>query len=162
MTQIKHNDYIRLTINYLRDFVYDKGAVETLASRITELKETLADVSTKIAGYEQPQGGSGELSAVEAEASKRINDEQLLNYYEKSLRKMRYHLFRIEKALELLGEEDRQAIELHYQNRMNYKEMAPVMNWSPRTCKRRVGESTKVIAYMLFGDKAKEDIYFVC
>ena len=162
MADIRHNDYIRLTANYLRDLAYDKGAVDNLTSRIKELKETLADVSTKIVGYEEKQGGQGELTPVEAEAEKRIADEKILSRCNKDLRKMQYHIFRVEKALDLLGEEDRQALILHYCDRRSYEDIANILKWSPRTCNRRVKEGTKLVAYMLFGDKAKENVYFVC
>ena len=60
----RHNDYVKLTKDYLRNYPYYKQAVENMTDDIEEIKVRLADESPKTPSYGlETGGGHSELNA---------------------------------------------------------------------------------------------------
>ena len=157
---IRANDYVKLTKGYLRNLSYYRIAVVNMTDDIKEMAESLSDVSTKIASYEQTAGGNSELNAVEAETARRA--EQSIRYKEHAhaLRKLQLQIKKLERCIAELPDEEREAIRLFYMERLNYDDITEYLHISHSTCKRRINRATKAIAVMLFGDRADKPVQF--
>lgn len=77
------------------------------------------------------------------------------------LKRLKYHVSRLELCIAQLDQEEREAVLLHYGNKLAYADVAEEMHWSLRTCKRRVRKAIESIAFMLYGDKSKDGYRFV-
>ena len=159
---MEKNDCLRLTKGYLRDIEYYRVAATNLQDTISELTENLRDVSTKIASYEQNPGGNSELTAVERESSKRMEmqDEQMKAL--KSLHELQKILTKVDRGLEHLTDEERNALMYYYAEKKSYLEIADRQNISERSCRRRVRDATRKMALMMFGLKSTEKVMFLC
>lgn len=158
----KHNDYITLTKNYLREYMSLKSAERNLLETIDGIDLELQDVSVKAAAYGAEQaGGVKELTDTEQAAEKRLylahRRWELIQYW----RRVSSLCKRIDTALTSLPPEERQLIQLYYFGRVGYTEISRIMHSSERSCRRQVQQVTTQVASMLFGPFAKEQVMFV-
>ena len=157
----KYNDFIRLTKSYLREIDYYRQSVIMLQDRSEEMRTKLEAISAKIPAYSESVSGHSELTQVEAEAGKRIEQERCLQRCLDDLRSLNRHIERIEACIDTLDTREQEMVTLYYRQKMTYEELAERIGWSPRTCMRRVQEATRHIALMLFGEKSKDNILFL-
>ena len=148
------NDYIRLTKSYLRNLVYYRVAISNMTEDIKEDAESIG--TAKIANYEANPGGASELNGVEAGAEKSIHCSEQMRQLSKLQRQVR----KLEKCMENLPPEEKEAVRLFYLYRQTYEQMSSSLHISISTCRRRVSKGTKAVAVMLFGERAGEQIQF--
>lgn len=148
------NDYIRLTKGYLRNLVYYRVAISNMSEDIAEDAESIG--AAKIASYETNPGGASELNGVEASAEKSMHCSEQMRQLSKLQRQVR----KLEKCMENLPPEEKEAVQLFYLYRQTYEQMSSSLHISISTCRRRVSKGTKAVAVMLFGERAGEQIQF--
>lgn len=149
------NDYIRLTKGYLRNLVYYRVAISNMTEDIKEDAESIGNA--KIAScYETNPGGASELNGVEASAEKSMRCTEQMRQLIKLQRQVR----KLEKCMENLPPEEKEAVRLFYLYRQTYEQMSSSLHISISTCRRRVSKGTKAVAVMLFGERAGEQIQF--
>ncbi len=158
----KHNDYITLTKNYLREYMSLKSAERNLLETIDGIDLELQDVSVKAAAYGAEQaGGVKELTDTEQAAAKRLylsrRRWELVQYW----RRTSNFCKRMSLALDALSPEERQMVDLYYFDRISYLEMSCITHTSERSCRRQIQQITSRLAVILFGPFAKEQIMFV-
>lgn len=157
----KYNDFIRLTKSYLRELDYYRQSVAILREKHDELSTKLKIIGAKIPAYAETVSGHSELTQVEAESEKRIEQEKALMRCTEDLTSLEKHIRRIEMCIDTLDDNEQEALKLYYRDKMTYSQLAMRLLWSERTCMRRVKEATKHIALMLFGEKSKESVLFL-
>lgn len=155
------NDYIKLTKNYLRNIGYYQIAVANMTDDIKEMEESLRDVPTKIASYEQNPGGNSELNGVEAETERRQKERLRYEEQTQELHKLQRQVQKLERCIDNLPKEEKEAICLFYVHKLSYGDMMDSLHISHSTCRRRITNGTRAVAIMLFGDKADRQIQFV-
>lgn len=77
------------------------------------------------------------------------------------LKRLKYHVARMELCIEQIDPEEKEALLLHYVDKMAYADVAEELHWSLRTCKRRVRKAIESIAFMLYGEKSKDGYRFL-
>lgn len=156
------NDYLTLTKEYVKELECFRAHVQNLNITLRELEESKKLVSPKVtAGYSPTPGGGGELTSTEAEVNRKLEEERQYLRCQEDIRKMVTQIEKIENSISSLPDEDSRALVLHYGQGLTYGELAEVMHWSPRTCRRRVKEATKKVAIAMFGERTKEKIRFI-
>jgi RNA polymerase sigma factor (sigma-70 family) len=122
-----------------------------------DIKEDAESIgNAKIASYETNPGGTNELNGVEASAEKSMRCSEQMRQLSKLQRQVR----KLEKCMENLPPEEKEAVRLFYLYRQTYEQMSSSLHISISTCRRRVSKGTKAVAVMLFGERAGEQIQF--
>lgn len=158
----KHNDYLTLTKNYLREYMPLKLAEHNLLETIDGIDLELQDVSVKAAAYgTDPGGGAKELTATEQAAAERIRLAhrrwELVQYW----RRIYSFCKRMDTALASLSPEDKRLVQLYYFDRIGYAEISRITYTSERSCRRQIQQITSRLAVTLFGPFARDKIMFV-
>ena len=157
-----HNDYLKLTRDYLREYETYKNAVKTISQVVSDLRRGLAGQTIKTVKYDDiPGGGGAGLNSVEQAAEARIRDERRLLSLEQELGRLKTQVQRVGFALAALGAEEMAVVEMFYFQRLSYAVMATRIHMSERTCRRRVHEATQKIALLIFGVRTKERVMFL-
>ena len=151
---IYHNDYIKLTREYLRNLGYYRVAVVNMTEDLRDMERSLGDA--KIASYEMNPGGGNELNGVEAKAEKALRYKEQARH----LHKLQRQVSKLERCIEKLPKEEKEAINMFYIHKMSYEDMMDSLHISRSTCKRRINNATRAVAIMLFGDRADKQIQF--
>jgi RNA polymerase sigma factor (sigma-70 family) len=157
----KYNDYLRLTKSYLREIDYYKTSARLLREKISDIEADLRGISTKIASYESTHGGYSDLNGIEAGTERRMQQESNLAKSKAELKIMEKHIAHIDVCINTLPAEEQNALRLYYIDKLTYGELSQKIGWSERTCKRKVMDATKSIAWMLFGDNVNQDVLFI-
>ena len=158
----KHNDYLKLTKDYLRNYPYYKQAVKSITEDIREIQTRLAQVAPKIASYSSdPGGGYKELNGVEQVADKRIWLERQCEELQENRRALQIQMDKVDMAMNKLSTEDREIVQLFYFDRLTHRALAQRVCLSERSSKRHVQKATDSIALMLFGLDTQKDIFFL-
>lgn len=157
-----HNDYLKLTKDYLREYETYKAAVKAITQAVCDLRRGLAGQTIKTVRYDDvPGGGGAGLNSVEQAAENRIHDEDRLTALEQELGRLKTQVQRIGFALAALGGEEMTIVEMFYFQRLGYAVMATRIHASERTCRRRVHDVTQKIALLIFGIRTKEKVMFL-
>lgn len=157
-----HNDYLKLTKDYLREYETYKAAVKAITQAVCDLRRGLAGQTIKTVRYDDvPGGGGAGLNSVEQAAENRIHDEDRLTALEQELGRLKTQVQRIGFALAALGGEEMTIVEMFYFQRLGYAVMATRIHASERTCRRRVHDVTQKIALLIFGIRTKEKAMFL-
>lgn len=158
----KHNDYVKLTREYLRNYPYYKQAVKSITEDIAEIREQLAVESPKTAKYGADTGGDySELNSTEQAAHKRMRLEYRQAELQDNCRALRLQMYKVEDAVNRLPDEDIEIVKLFYFDRLPHQDLARRLCLSERSSKRRVKKATETIAFMLFGLDAKKPLFFI-
>lgn len=158
----KYNDYLTLTKEHLRNYVYYKQAVINLTADVADIRNRLSDESIKTSSYGPAlPGGAGELNGTEHAADDRIKLREEYPNLAQSLNRICMLTRRLQENIKLLSEEEREAVELFYFQRLNYSAMSRRKHLSERSCRRLVSTATRNLALMMYGLCAQEDIIFV-
>ncbi len=156
------NDYMRLTKSYLKSYVYYQQALENIAQGIKEKEMELNSEPVKITNYGKDMGGvPSELNSTELAADRRILLEREKTAMLQDFKRLKNHVAKLNKAISLLPEDERQAIELYYVQRVRYDSMAKTLYCSERWCKAKVNKGLRSISLMLFGIKAYDTVSFI-
>lgn len=157
-----YNDYLKLTKEYLRSLNYYREAEKNLSGEIEDIGRELDGVSIRSANAgSEVHGGGSELNGVEREAETRMHLE---NQYAELLMErsqLQKQIGKLERAIGTLPQDEKEAVELFFCNRMSYADISVTMSYSERTCRRHVSNATKSIAFMLFGDRANRRVEFI-
>ena len=157
-----HNDYLKLTKDYLREYETYKAAVRAITQTVCDLRRGLAGQTIKTVRYDDvPGGGGAGLNSVEQAAENRIHDEDRLTALEQELERLKMQVQRVDFALAALGGEEMTIVEMFYFQRLGYAVMATRIHASERTCRRRVHDVTQKIALLIFGIRTKEKVMFL-
>ena len=157
-----HNDYLKLTKDYLREYETYKAAVRAITQTVCDLRRGLAGQTIKTVRYDDvPGGGGAGLNSVEQAAENRIHDEDRLTALEQELERLKMQVQRVDFALAALGGEEMTIVEMFYFQRLGYAVMATRIDASERTCRRRVHDVTQKIALLIFGIRTKEKVMFL-
>lgn len=157
-----HNDYLKLTKDYLRKYETYKAAVKAITQAVCDLRRGLAGQTIKTVRYDDvPGGGGAGLNSVEQAAETRIHDEARLAALEQELERLKMQVQRIGFALAALEGEEMTIVEMFYFRRLGYAVMATRIHASERTCRRRVHDVTQKIALLIFGIRTKERVMFL-
>lgn len=157
-----HNDYLKLTKDYLREYETYKAAVKAITQAVCDLRRGLAGQTIKTVRYDDvPGGGGAGPNSVEQAAENRIHDEDRLTALEQELGRLKTQVQRIGFALAALGGEEMTIVEMFYFQRLGYAVMATRIHASERTCRRRVHDVTQKIALLIFGIRTKERVMFL-
>lgn len=158
-----HNDYLKLTKDYLREYETYKAAVKAITQTVCDLRRGLAGQTIKTVSYDDVPGGGGGagLNSVEQAAETRIHDEARLAALEQELERLKMQVQRIGFALAALEGEEMTIVEMFYFQRLGYAVMATRIHASERTCRRRVHDVTQKIALLIFGIRTKEKVMFL-
>lgn len=155
------NDYIKLTKDYLKNYVYYQQAIKNLEADINDRELELKSESVKIANYSAEASGESELNSTERAADSRIVLEKEKASMIKDLERVRKQLTKIDEAIGLLPTDEQEAVKMFYVDRLNYRAMSDRNHFSERWCKKKVNAGTKAIAFMIFGTRAEENVLFV-
>ena len=157
-----HNDYLKHTKDYLREYETYKVAVKAITQTVCDLRRGLAGQTIKTVRYDDvPGGGGAGLNSVEQAAETRIHDEARLAALEQELERLKMQVQRIGFALAALEGEEMTIVEMFYFQRLGYAVMATRIHASERTCRRRVHDVTQKIALLIFGIRTKERVMFL-
>lgn len=157
-----HNDYLKLTKDYLREYETYKAAARAITQTVCDLRRGLAGQTIKTVKYDDvPGGGGAGLNSVEQAAETRIHDEARLAVLEQELERLKMQVQRIGFALAALEGEEMTIVEMFYFQRLGYAVMATRIHASERTCRRRVHDVTQKIALLIFGIRTKEKVMFL-
>lgn len=151
---IFHNDYIKLTKDYLRNLGYYRVALANMTEDLKCMEESLGDA--KIASYEASPGGASELNSVESKAEKALRYKEQAHH----LHKLQRQVTKLERCIEKLPKPEKEAVNLFYVHKLSYEEIMDSLHISQSTCKRRINNGTKAVALMIFGDRADRPIQF--
>ncbi|SHI62308.1 RNA polymerase sigma factor, sigma-70 family [Anaerovibrio lipolyticus DSM 3074] len=77
------------------------------------------------------------------------------------MRKLQLKIDKIERCIDNLPDEEKEAIILYYIEKKKYERISQDMNISYSTIRRRVVTGTRAIAVMLFGEIAARKIHFI-
>jgi len=158
----RYNDYLTLTKEHLRNYVYYEQAITNLTADIADIQHQLADESIKTTSYGSDlPGGFNELNGTEQAADERI---QLRTKYPdliRSLNRIRKLMQHLQENIKLLPEDEREAIELFYCQRLSYSAMGRSTHMSERSCRRKVSTATRSLALMMYGLYSQEDVLFI-
>lgn len=158
----RHNDYLQLTKDYLRNYTVYQRAVSVITENISDLQAELSNESVKIASYGHSGGGGhSELNGVERAAAKRIRLNDTLQDLESRRKSLCRHLKNLNAAVAVLPEEDRAAVKMYYSDKINYRSLGELIHMSERTCRRRISKATRRIATVLFGMAAMQNVLFL-
>lgn len=157
-----HNDYLKLTKDYLREYETYKAGVKAITQTVCDLRRGLAGQTIKTVKYDDvPGGGGAGLNSVEQAAETRIHDKARLAVLEQELERLKMQVQRIGFALAALEGEEMTIVEMFYFQRLGYAVMATRIHASERTCRRRVHDVTQKIALLIFGIRTKEKVMFL-
>ena len=156
-----YNDYIKLTREYLRNLVYYGEAVKNLTAKIDDIEKELGGVSIKSPRLNEAGGGTPELNTVEQTVADRA--ELAAKYQELTIEraKLQNQIGKVKSAVAKLPDDEREAVQLFFFDRLGYDGMARVRHYSRRTCQRRVLDATRSIALMMFGERANKRVIFI-
>ena len=158
----KYNDYLKLTKEYLKNFAYYRQAISSISEDIEDIRRQLATESIKAPAYGSDTGGGfNELNGIERAAENRIRLTRVSEELQENCRVLQRQMKKVTAAIETLPEDERQAIQMYYMDRMNYGTMSEKLHLSERSCKRRISKATRSIAFMLFGLATQRDVFFV-
>lgn len=157
----KYNAYLRLTKEYLRNLVYYVEALKNISQELDDIESELGGVSIRTSGGSAIGAGGENMSCVEREAAGRMM--RLDRYKELYLDRVRLlsQVQKIKDAVAKLPDDEQEAVKLFYCDHLGYEGMARCHHYSERTCKRRVFQATRKIAFMLFGSAATRNIAFI-
>lgn len=158
----KHNDYLKLTKDYLRNYPYYKQAVKSISDDIKDIQTRLSYESPKITTYgENTGGGYKELNGTEQAAEKRIWLERQCEELRENRRQLQTQIDKVDTAMSKLSTEDREIVELFYFDKLTHRNLAQRIYISERSSKRHVQKATEGIALMLFGIDTQRNIFFL-
>ena len=158
----KYNDYLRITREYLRNYIQHQQAVKTLTDDIEDLRKELSDTAGKTtASYSAQAGGAyQELTGTERMADTRMNLRVRIAELYAYRHDVIEHLERMDQAIRSLELEEKKMVELFFYERKSYKEISESINLSERSCQRRVGSIVQQVAKVVFGELANKEIKF--
>ena len=159
----RHNDYVKLTKDYLRSYPYYKQAVKNMTDDIEEIKVRLADESPKTPSYGLDTGGGGysELNATERAADNRLHLERRCEQLQDNRRQLQIQIDKVDAAIGKLSVEDQEIVRLFYFEHLTHRDLAQRAFLSERSSKRHIQKATDSIALMLFGLDTQRDIFFL-
>jgi len=157
----EYNDYLQLTRKYLRNYSIYTEAVENLTRRLRDIEVELGTVSITSPALDGGNGGKGELTPVEREADRRIERRDQYDELFHERTKLRRQIQKIKGALDVLPEEEQDALRLFYFENKNHEVISRQLHWSIRTCQRRVNDAVRKVARIIFGEEAMQPVAFV-
>lgn len=158
----KYNDYLKLTKDYLKNFAYYRQAINSISEDIEDIRKQLATESIKAPAYgSDTSGGFNELNGIERAAENRIRLTKVSEELQENCRVLERQMKKVTAAINTLPEDERQAVQMYYMDRMTYGVISEKLHLSERSCKRRISKATRSIAFMLFGLTANRNVFFV-
>lgn len=154
------NDYLQLTRKYLRNYCYYCEAIKNLTREIEDTKAGLAAISIPSPGF-GAGGGKGELNSTEREAAIRIEQQDKCLRLMDERSELRKKTGQVQDAMRKLPKEEQEAVRMFFFEQMNHEAIARLQAWSLRTCKRRVNDAVRNVAFMIFGSRATKTVAFV-
>lgn len=152
----EYSDYIQAVKSYLRNYTKFKVTIANLQDSIhTWTKEIETDVNAPISKYgDELGGGTPELNAVEAAASRHEKLHARIDNARKSIERISCTLRNVDRALANLSDEDREIIEGHYFQRKSWKFLGTEHYYTEKWACGRARKAVQDMAFMIFGDKA--------
>ena len=152
----QYSDYYRAVDGYLKNFNKFKVAIENLESERQAKLFQLSGYSTPIARYGEGSygGGSDNLTQPEAMTAKRLKLAEEAESIMKDIAEIQRIIDKVDKALEGLDHDHRQAVVLSYFERLDWWKIADEMHYSAKWCRNLRDQALQDMALMIFGIKA--------
>lgn len=162
MKQLKANDYVSLTRNYLKNYTYYAQYINNVYESVKDIDRQLADESIKTMDYTgNTRGGTKELTAVESAASRRILLEEEKRKLLSDALFVEAVVSRVSNTLLRLNPEEQGLLRGFYFDRLGYQAIARKYAYTERWCRVLIRRAESKMALMLFGPKATDPINFI-
>lgn len=149
---MEHGDCIKETKRILGQYNKMKVAVQNLAEEIEALTAALQGESVAIARYgDEPTGGTGELTATEAAAARRMRAAADIAEMEQRKRDIERTLRAVDRALSCLSAEDEQLVRGRYVDGYAWWQVAREAGYTEKYASERGNRVLRDVADMVFG-----------
>ena len=150
---IAYGDYIRETKRLLGSYNKMKVAALNLTEEIEETERFLEDegIAAMRYGDDRISGGSGELTATEAAAARRIRMEGWIAQLRARRDALERTVRAMDRALESLHDADAELIRGRYMQGLSWAQVAERLNYTEKWAQEKGGRVLCDVALMLFG-----------
>lgn len=154
-----YNDFIETVKNYLRHYNEWKTYVTNLKQRIDDTEAMIRQpAAPKIPHLTFTPVSSGDNDTQqERETERKYRDIETLALMRDDLQTIEPIINLLERSLQTLSEDDRKLIMWRWCDHHPWKEIAPWMNMSIRTCIYKNNEAMNKMANSMFGPKSTPD-----
>jgi len=158
-----YNDYYGITKEYLRNYQGFTLAVDSLINERRRLEGEYNDLKKPIAKYGLEPGGENELTTTEQYAEKRIAVCKEMNKLGIDITALQVKIMQLDEALKTLTDIERKIIDLRFNKRMPWCEVAAEVGYSEVGCKKRGYSIVRTLTWKLFGHRmfVKKNFHFV-
>lgn len=156
----EYNDFIRATREYLNRYNQFQQIIKNLQDDIDGLMQEMAsDVAAPISKYgDMPGGGTSELNAVEAAASRHMKMEKEIKEKQRSIDALSRVIRKVDRAFEALDKESQRLIYYHYivekSQRKSWRELGEETYTSEKWAAEKARRAVKEMAITIFAKKA--------
>ena len=160
----EYNDYIQTTRTYLKRYNQFKATIENLEDDIEGLEKQIElDVAAPISKYGgMPGGGTPELNAVEAAAARHEQINRRIQKDKASIDNISRIIRKVDRALGVLKEEDRQLITGHYFDRKSWRQLGMEMYLTEEWACEKARRAVKEMSFTIFANApTQEKLQFV-
>lgn len=162
MERLRANDYVSITRKYLREYHLYTQYLNNARATLADIDRQLTTESIKTSKFGgEPGGGTSELNAIEAAASKRMELEEKRRAVCDEMFSVERIISYIRGSLPKLTSEKQALIRGFYFDNLPYKELAREHAYCEQWCRKLIRQAEREIAVMIFGAKASTDIGFI-
>jgi len=155
-----YNDYYGITQDYLRNYSSFKLALDNLRQERLRLEFEYSSLKTPTAKYGLEPGGESELTMPEQSAERRIIMLDRIHRIGADISALHFKIMQLETAINSLNDTERKIIDLRFNKRMPWMEVAGETGYSERGCKKRGYGIIKTVSMKLFGYRIIEQRRF--
>ena len=147
-----YGEYIRETKRLLQSYRKMKVAAVNLTEEMEAVERLLQDEGIAAVRYGDDGGrGTGELTATEAAAARRIRMRERITQLRERRDEMERTVRAIDRALESLCYEDAELIRGRYMCGLSWAQVAEQRNYTEKWAREKGGKVLQDVALMLFG-----------
>lgn len=152
---MNEKDYLLLVRKYLKRYNHYKELIAMKRRQLQEIEDQLASESIKTSRYgNDPGGGKGDMSAIEAAAFKRIEQNQRHTELAQDIQKLNAVIRRVNDGIALLAPEKARLVKSLYIDEISPKSLIRDKGCSLSWMYRLLREAEHDLAVILFGPPA--------